>query len=198
MTEIMEASRLLSKPTLVRRVSDLFKDSNTSGSQLFTHSSMQKLRHCCQNLNLFPYLLYSLGDVKNTTQKLTINQLITTFTDRLFQLYLNIRLIVHSKLQPDPQKSTQEAKGEVKKFTKFERQKRKPNSLLLILAVYLAPLVLVFQLVGILSLLVFGKYTPGFVFLLSALLFLGYISMKVLFHDNDNQEYKKRAKRKID
>ncbi|XP_063985266.1 uncharacterized protein LOC135166684 [Diachasmimorpha longicaudata] len=194
----MEASRILSKPTLVRRVSDLFKDSNTSGSQLFRHPSMQKLRHCCQNLNLFPYLLYSLGDVKNTTQKLTINQLMTKFTDRLFELYLNIRLIVHTKLQPVPSKASPEAKEEVKKFTKFERQKRKRNSLLLITAVYLAPLVLVFQLVGILSLLVFGKYTPGFIFLLSALLFLGYISMKVLFHDNDNQRYRKPTKRKVD
>ncbi|XP_011301662.1 uncharacterized protein [Fopius arisanus] len=194
----MEASRLSSQPTLVRRVSDLFRDGNASGSQLFTHSSMQKLRHCCQNLSLFPYLLYSLGDMKNTSQKQTINQLISKLTARLIQLYLAIRLSVHRKLQPETPKPSPEALKVNVKFTKFEIQKRKQNSLLLILAVYLAPIVLLFQLIGILSLLVLGKHTPGFIFLLSALLFLGYISMKVLSHDNDNEEYKKRAKRKID
>lgn len=173
-------------------------DGNRHGSQLlFTNSSMQKLRHCCQNLNLFPYLLYSLADVKSTTQKFTLNQLISKFTDGLFELYLNLRLSVHSRILKLQKRTPVKNVEKSQKFQKFERQKRRQNSLLLTFAVYSAPLVLAFQLIGIISLLILGKYTPGFIFLVSALLFLGYILMKVLSHDSDSKEYKKREKRKL-
>lgn len=165
---------------------------------LFNHSSMQKLRHCCQNLNLFPYLLYSIGNAKS--DHLNVGQLLAIITERIFLLYVNVRQHVHDglKLEKKNQKDKDIKKIIEPEFSKFQPKKRKENSIILTLAVYLAPFVLAFQLIGIFSLMIFGKYTPGFLFLLSALIFLGYISMKVLIQDGSCQGRKKSGKRKLE
>ncbi|CAK9817290.1 hypothetical protein ANTQUA_LOCUS9319 [Anthophora quadrimaculata] len=125
---MLETEDVVGKSTLDGRVSDILKDGSYSGPpMLFHHESMQKIRHCCQNLNLFPYLLYSFDN---------------------------------SKSHPIVRKVH------------------------LCLAVYFALVFLAFQLVGLFSLMVIGKYTPGFIFLVSSLMFLSYITLKVFFHES--------------
>ncbi|XP_044008630.1 uncharacterized protein LOC122852737 [Aphidius gifuensis] len=196
----MKSDQKSTRMTLVRRVSDLFREKNNSGSpRLFNHSSMEKLRHCCQNLNLFPYLLYSLENAKNN--QLNFGQLFRIISERIFLFYVNIRqhnlyglrLISDSKkIQSDSQSSSK--KCVIQKFSKFQIEKRKENSLLIILAVYLAPILLAFQLIGIVTLILFGEYTPGFLFLFFSIIFLGYISMKIFTRDTTSQDNKQKLK----
>lgn len=193
------------RTTLVRRVSDMFKDGNYCGPPLlFRHSSMQKIRHCCQNLNLFPYLLYSFGNSKPHPVARKVNVcvvlLLKTITERIFLLNSSFRRIFLQGLCPNiPCREESVVQDNLAKpslkFCKFEKQKRKQISLLLTLAVYFALTIVVFQLVGLCSLLISGKYTPGFIFLVIALLFLGYISLKIMVHNTVSHGFK-REKRK--
>lgn len=199
-----EETIIKGKPTLVRRVSNMLKDGNYSGPPLlFRHASMQKLRHCCQNLNLFPYLLYSYDNSKShpvaRKVSLCIGDLLRNIVERFFFIYKFLRYTALQEIATDkvstPIKQekkedknddvvrVEEQKPIVKKFQRFERQRRKRIPIFLILAVYLAPLILASELVALFSLLIFGKYTPGFVFLISALMFLGCIAFRVFFHD---------------
>ncbi|XP_024941086.1 uncharacterized protein LOC107268036 isoform X2 [Cephus cinctus] len=191
------------RPTLARRVSEMFKDGNYSGPPLlFRHSSMQKIRHCCQNLNLFPYLLYSFGNSKShpVARKVNLyfNLLLKTITEQIFFVtncvHQTALQIIRSP-QTTPTPGTFEASIAItntQKFTKFEKQERKRISLVLTLAVYFALLVLAFQLVGLCSLMMFGKYTPGFIFLISALMCLGYVSLMVMIHDGGFKKQKRK------
>ncbi|KAG7209829.1 hypothetical protein KM043_011438 [Ampulex compressa] len=181
------------KPTLVRRVSNMLKDGNYSGPpMLFRHTSMQKIVHCCQNLNLFPYLLYSFGNSKSHPIARKVHscliQLVESVIARLFFLCTNLRHTVIRGIHVD-EPAEQEIDQTIafgkptSDFRRIQRQKRKQHPFLLMAAVYLAPFILAFQLVGLCSVMIFGKYTPGFIFLTAALMFLGFIAMKVLYHD---------------
>ncbi|XP_003426616.1 uncharacterized protein LOC100679562 [Nasonia vitripennis] len=196
-------------PTLVRRVSDMFKDGTYSGPpSLFS----QKIRHCCQNLNLLPYLLYSFENSKShpiaKKVNLCFNLILRNFVERLLFVYANLRRAALTGLQlksvPSSKPETQQQKSTVvsdtkARLTSLQKRKPKQNSVLLIIAIYLAPLILSFQLIGLCSLLIFGKYTPGFIFLVTSLVFLGYISMKIMFHDTvavqrEREEKKQKTK----
>ncbi|KAK0175739.1 hypothetical protein PV327_009466 [Microctonus hyperodae] len=216
----MDSRSLLTvKPTLARRVSDLFKaDGNNNGTPLiFSNSSMKKLRHCCQNVGLFPYLLYSLGNSKfNDNNKLNWSLIITRITEKIFLLYGNIRQTIryHSNFDKIYQKSIchnvemkqsmdtditlTNVSQNVKKFDEFYCEKRESSSLLMIISVYIAMVILIAQLIGIISLIFTGKFTPGFVFLVCSLLCLGYIIMKVLLCEDSFNDMKKRGKRKVE
>ena len=169
---------------------------------LFRHTSMQKIRHCCQNLNLFPYLLYSFKNSKShpIARKLQycLGQFIQLITARIYSLYRSFRQSllcdIHAKeLQTiEPPKITESVSKLTPRFRTI-RQNQKPKQsrrLFLTLAVYFAPLLLLFQLIGLFSAMVIGKYTPGFIFLISALLFLGCISLKILFHETAKERRK--------
>ncbi|XP_076240184.1 uncharacterized protein LOC143182818 [Calliopsis andreniformis] len=188
---IIETEDIVGKPTLVGRVSNMLKDGSYSGPPiLFRHASMQKIRHCCQNLNLLPYLLYSFDNSKShpiaRKVHLCFDQLLQIITARIFLLHKGFRQsLLYIRPDESKQEFTQDSCSPAPKFRTFNKQKRKQNHpLFLILAVYFAPLLLAFQLVGLFSLMVFGKYTPGFIFLISALLFLGCISLKIFFYES--------------
>lgn len=196
---------------------------------------MQRLRHCCQNLNLFPYLLYSFGNSKShpTVQKMyrqfllmmhnfsiivqSILQVILHSTpvknSVRFAIGLQRVLLKHLDSQGltrsyeafatfrktsvnDTQRpvATTDVKVETK-FAKFKPQQPKRISILLTLAVYFALLVLASQLVGIFSVMLFGKYPPGFIFLMSALLFLGYITLKIMAFDKAGHGFKEQKRK---
>ncbi|XP_015521277.1 uncharacterized protein [Neodiprion pinetum] len=220
--------------TLVRRVSDMFRDGKSSGPPLlFRHASMQRLRHCCQNLNLFPYLLYSFGNSKSHP---TVKKLHRNFILLMHTLSIIIQSMLNSILQSTPVKNsvrfaigfqrvllkhlhtqgstrsseafaslrrtskspqtTQEIKNEEEeKFAKFKPRERKRISLVLTLAVYFALLVLASQLVGIISVMLVGKYPPGFIFLMLALLFLGYITLKIMAFDKGGHGFKEQKRK---
>ncbi|XP_034951622.1 uncharacterized protein [Chelonus insularis] len=211
----MEKSLLSVKPTLVRRVSDLFKDGNNNGSQLlFNNTSMQKLRHCCQNLGHFPYLFHSFSNSKSSNgHRLHLNLLIDRICERIFTLYTNnLRQAISCRFSTEShQKSSvsQTANDEnscnkileVQKICRNHFQvkhEKQENSILLRLAIYVVPVILLSQLMGLISLIFIGKYTPGFLFLLSALLFLGYISMKIFLYQNFILYDKNFGKRKLE
>ncbi|XP_070168603.1 uncharacterized protein [Polyergus mexicanus] len=191
------------KSTLARRVSDMFKDGNYSGPpMLFRHASMQKIRHCCQNVNLLLYLLYSFDNSKSHPIALKVHVSISRFLREIIITFLvaykNLRqLISLRKIHVDePIKPIIEGpKDDLAKlatsFSGFEKPKRKPHPLYLVAAVYLVPLLLGFQMVTLCGLTILGKYTPGFVFLITALLFLGGIALKVLLHSVNKCERKK-------
>ncbi|XP_044591816.1 uncharacterized protein LOC123269934 [Cotesia glomerata] len=199
----MEAPLLANKPTLVRRVSDLLKDGSQSTPLLFNNPSIQKLRHCCQNLNLFPYLLYSLGS-KTSTEKFTLTQLIQRITDKIFLLYASvyasIRQRAHRAHSHNPQAAREKSPSKLSEEYFQQHSARpsakKPHSLL-IYAIYVSQVVLVTQLVTLLRIMFIGKFTPGFIFLFSAMLLLCCISMKVFFASNISQKVN-RGKRKIE
>ncbi|CAD1475607.1 unnamed protein product, partial [Heterotrigona itama] len=183
--------------------------SNSEPPMLFRHTSMEKIRHCCQNLNLFPYLLYSFENSKShpVARKLHyyLGQFLQLITARIFFLYKSFRQsllcdIRAKELQTvEPPKITESVSKFPPRFRTI-RQDQKPKQsrrLFLTLAVYFAPLLLLFQLIGLFSVMMFGKYTPGFIFLISALLFLGCISLKILFHETA-KERRRCAKITID
>ncbi|EFN78474.1 hypothetical protein EAI_13346 [Harpegnathos saltator] len=199
---IMEEKDVLKgKPTLVRRVSDMFKDGSYSGPpMLFRHASMQKIRHCCQNLNLLPYLLYSFDNSKSHPIARTVHVYLSRFLRDIivsfFIAYENLRRVVlydfckrkfSRELPEEIAKPASEAADRftspTAKFSNFERPKnRKQRPVFLVAAVYLVPLLLALQVVMLCNLTFFSKYTPGFIFLISALLFLGGIALKILLH----------------
>ncbi|XP_031832796.1 uncharacterized protein LOC116427052 isoform X2 [Nomia melanderi] len=192
---IMESEDVVRKETLVRRVSNILKDGSNSGPPLlFRHASMQRIRHCCQNLNLFPYLLYSVDNSKShpipRKVHVCLGQLLRVIVARVFHIYQQLRHSLLRGIQSDDfqSKQTTQTDDVPKPPVKFQRVvRRKPKqscSLYLTLAIYLAPLVLFCQLIGLFSIMVVGKYTPGFIFLTSALLFLGCISLKIMFYES--------------
>lgn len=203
----MEPEDVVGEQNPVNRVSDMPKDGSCSRPpMLFRHASMQKLRHCCQNLNLFPYLLYSFGNSKSHPIALKVHlcfgQLLEAMTARMLCLYQQLR---HSLLRGIKSSEDFQVEGtrlgsrssrHTVKFEKLPPQKRKQIPLYLTLSVYLAPLLLLFQLVGLLGLMGTGKCTPGFIFLISALLFLGCISLKVFFHETAPRP-SRREKKKV-
>lgn len=178
------------RPTLVGRVSNMLKDGNYSGPPLlFTRTSMRKIRHCCQNLNL-SYLLYSLENSKSHPLAKQVNLHLVLFVRRVVERASLLYVFLCNSLLSPAKKAGAEGEIETKpKFRNLRREKRK-SSVFLTLAIYVAPLILAFQLLGLCSLLVFGKYTPGFIFLIGALFLLGFISMKVLFHDKRALSFK--------
>lgn len=207
---MMEKEDVVGKQTLVRRMSNMLRDgSNSEPPMLFRHTSMQKIRHCCENLNLFPYLLYSFENSKSHPIACKLHycfqQFIQLITARLYFLHKSFQQSllcnIHAKkLQTaEPPKITESVSKLTPRFRRI-RQDQKPKQsrrLFLTLAVYFAPLLLLFQLIGLFSVMVFGKYTPGFIFLISALLFLGCISLKIFFHETA-KERRKCAKIAID
>ncbi|CAL1682987.1 unnamed protein product [Lasius platythorax] len=209
MSGIMEKKDVLKrKPTLARRVSDMFKDGNYSGPpMLFRHASMQKIRHCCQNLNLLPYLLYSFDNSKSHPIALkvyiSISRFLQEITISLLIAYENLRQLALREIRvEEPIKASAESNDEpfaklAASFGGFEKPKRKPHPLYLVAAVYLVPLLLGFQMVALCVLTILGKYTPGFIFLMSALLFLGGIALKVLLHEAARHGVNKCERKKV-
>ncbi|PBC31161.1 uncharacterized protein LOC108001001 [Apis cerana] len=205
---MVETEDVVGKPTFVRRVSNMLKDGSYSEPpMLFRHASMQKIRHCCQNLNLLPYLLYSFDNSKShpIARKVhnCLGQFLQIVTTRIFLIYKSFRRsllcgIRSSEFQASEPPKTPESCKFTARFRTTRQLKRKQNNrLILTLGVYFAPLFLFSQLVGLFCLMIFGKYTPGFIFLISALLFLAYISFKVLFHDIESTRSSRRRCRKI-
>lgn len=189
---IMETENIVGKPTLVGRVSNMLKDGSYNEPPiLFRHASMQKIRHCCQNMNLLPYLLYSFENSKShpiaKKVHLYFDQLLQIITARILLLQKSFRESLFCGIHSDEsvQKPKQDSYSSTSKFRTLGRPKRKQHHpLFLIMAVYFAPFLLAFQLVGLFSLMVLGKYTPGFLFLFFALLFLGCISLKIFFFES--------------
>ncbi|XP_011161179.2 uncharacterized protein LOC105196774 [Solenopsis invicta] len=208
--EIMEQNDgLKRKPTLVRRVSDMFKDGNYSGPpRLFRHASMQKIRHCCQNLNLLPYLLYSFDNSKSHPiarkmhvylsyflQEITISLLVTYESLRRSVLH-GIRDEKSSNAQKVTIETNDNSANPAARFNRVKKLKRK-HSCYLTAGVYLVPLLLLSQIMTLCSLTIFGKYTPGFIFLITSLLFLGYIAFKIMLHQTVLYDVKRCERKKI-
>ncbi|XP_032670600.1 uncharacterized protein LOC116843863 [Odontomachus brunneus] len=207
---------LKGKPTLVRRVSDMFKDGTYSGPpMLFRNASMQKIRHCCQNLNLLPYLLYSFDNSKSHPISRKVHVHFSRFLrDTILSLliaYENLRQAILYDFYKQKSISTQQPEAiaepatqiadfasSAAKFDSFERPKsRKRHPFFLVVAVYLVPLLLAFQVVTLCNLTIFGKYTPGFIFLITALLFLGGIALKILLHEAAIHKINKYERKKL-
>lgn len=157
---------------------------------LFRHASMQ-IRHCCQNLNLLPYLLYSFDNSKShpvvRRVHICLSRLLHDVIISVLLTYGNLRQSVLAGFRT--QKATKVQKSIVEtnndpaaKFNKFEKPKRKRHPLGLIAAVYFVPLLLIFQTTALCGLTIISKYTPGFFFLITALLFLGGIALKILLY----------------
>ena len=168
---------------------------------------MQKIRHCCQNLNLFPYLLYSFDNSKShpiaKKVNVRIEHILKKIVERLFLIYMSVRHVILREIRSEASSTKirtnlSDAVQTTPKFTKCRKQKPKKISYFLLLAIYLAPLVLAFQLVILVSLLVFETHTPGFIFLFSALLCLGYISLKIMISDTEARRAFKMEKRKLE
>ncbi|KAI4490260.1 hypothetical protein M0802_010788 [Mischocyttarus mexicanus] len=202
-------------PTLVRRVSNMLKDGNYSGPPLlFRHASMQKLRHCCQNLNLFPYLLYSYDNSKSHPVAKRVNVCIGELVRSLVKQFNYIYNIIRfTPLYEDDNNNNKDNKSIVKKIsiesktekieelglvedkrksiTKlkyFPNQRRNEISVFLTIAIYLVPLILALQIGLVYSFLIVDKYTPGFIFLVSALMFLAGIACRIFFHDSNEKK----------
>lgn len=169
---------------------------------------MQRILHCCQNLNLFPYLLYSLENSKSHPLAKRIN----LFFDLLLKKLVQRVVFIHASLQcillcvvkqhatSVPRKvcvAPTPVQDKRARLCKVQEPKPKEKSILLVIAIYLAPLVLAFQLFGLSSLLFLGELTPGFLFLFSSLIFLGYIAMKIMFHSKLNCRLSRKEKRKV-
>jgi len=211
MSQIMEQNDgLKRKPTLVRRVSDMFKDGNYSRPpMLFRHTSMQKIRHCCQNLNLLPYLLYSFDNSKShpiaRKMHVYLSRFLQEITLSLLVTYENLRQSALRGIRLEKSANAQKATAEtndpaesVARFNRFESTpKRKRHPCYLTVAVYLVPLLLIFQILTLCSLMIFGKYTPGFIFLITSLLFLGGIALKILLHETVLNGVNKCERKKV-
>lgn len=151
---------------------------------------MQKIRHCCQNLNLLLYFLYSFDNSKShpiaLKMQISINRFLREITITLLVAYENLRQLISLReirvKEPIIARPNDDLAKFAASFGEFQKPKRKPHPLYLVAAVYLVPLLLGFQMVTLCSLTILGKYTPGFIFLITALLFLGGIALKVLLH----------------
>lgn len=175
---------------------------------LFRHASMQKIRHCCQNLNLLPYLLYSFDNSKSHPiarkmhvylshffQEITISLLVTYGSLRRSVLH-GIRVEKPTNAQKTIAEINDDSAKPAARFNRLKKPKRK-HSCYLTAAMYLVPLLLVFQMMALCSLTIFGKYTPGFIFLITSLLFLGGIALKILLHQTVLYDVKRCERKKI-
>lgn len=185
---------------------------------------MQKLRHCCQNLNLFPYLLYSYDNSKShpVAKKVNvcISELLRSIAERFFYIYKYLRCtslysngnksnnnnnnnsnnVVRQKeslIELKKEKGDEadlvddydnEERKPIAKFQRQERQRQKQIPFFLIVAVYLVPLILAFEMIVVCSLMIFDKYTPGFVFLVSAVIFLACIAFRIFFYESKTEK----------
>jgi hypothetical protein len=197
-SEIMEQKNgLKRKSTLVRRVSDMFKDGNYSGPpRLFRHTSMQKIRHCCQNLNLLPYLLYSFDNSKShplaRKMHVYLSHFLQEITISLLVTYENLRQSALRGIRIEkPIDVAQKATAETNdvpdsklaaRFNRIKKPKRECSRYLTAAVYFLVPLLLALQTTILCSLTIFGKYTPGFIFLVTSLCFLGAIALKIMLH----------------
>lgn len=175
---------------------------------LFRHASMQKIRHCCQNLNLLPYLLYSFDNSKShpiaRKMHVYLSHFLREITISLLVTYENLRQSVLHGISIEKPISVQKVTAEtnddlakpVSRFNRFKKPKRK-YSCYLAAAVYLVPLLLIFQMTVLCSLTIFSKYTPGFIFLITSLLFLGGIALKILLHKTVMCGVKKCDRKKV-
>ncbi|XP_015188495.1 PREDICTED: uncharacterized protein LOC107072793 [Polistes dominula] len=211
-----ETTIIKRKPaTLVRRVSNMLKDGNYSGPPLlFRNASMRKLRHCCQNMNLFPYLLYSYDNSKShpvaKRVNICIGELVRSLVKRSLYFYKFIQYItlhndnnnnkdsnviakkISIELKKDKTKElglVEDERKSITKFQCFQRQRRSQISIFFTIAVYLVPLILALQMVLLYSLLMIEKYTPGFVFLVSALMVLAGVASRIFFHESKTIKY---------
>jgi len=164
---------------------------------LLRHASMQKIRHCCQNLNLLPFLLYSFDNSKSNpiVRKMYVylNCLLREITLSLLNTYQSLRHSVLNEIRVERPSSSGQQEAQptdlaksVATFSKsetFKKPKRKPHPFYLVAAAYLVPLLLFCQTLTLCSLTILGKYTPGFLFLIAAMLFLGGIALKILMHE---------------
>jgi len=173
---------------------------------------MQKIRHCCQNLNLLPFLLYSFDNSKSNpiVRKMYVylNCLLREITLSVLNAYQSLRHSVLKEIRVERSSSGQEAQPTtdhlagrgVATFSKtetFKKPKRKPHPFYLVAAAYLVPFLLLCQIITLCSLTILGKYTPGFFFLIAALLFLGGIAFKVLMHENTLHQVKQDENQKM-
>lgn len=160
---------------------------------------MQRIRHCCQNLNLLPYLLYSFDNSKSHPIARKAHVYLSRFFHDIVVIsvlasYESLRRSVlrgfrAQEAAANAQTPAAEAKlpasepaKPAARFGNIRRPKRKQNPFYLIAAVYLVPLLLIFQVTTLCNLTMFGKCNPGFIFLISALLLLGGIALKILLH----------------
>lgn len=170
---------------------------------------MQKIRHCCQNLNLLPYLLYSFDNSKShpiaRKMHIYLSYFLQEITISLLVTYENLRQsVLHGIRIEKPlnaPKATETERNNVSakpaaRFNRFKIQKRK-HSCYLTAAVYLVPLLLIFQMIILCNLMIFGKYTPGFIFLITSLLFLGGIAIKILLHQTVMYGIKRCERKKM-
>lgn len=169
---------------------------------------MQKIRHCCQNLNLLPYLLYSFDNSKShplaRKMHVYLNRFLQEMTLALIP-YEKLRQVAKRGLSAESpivaQKAIVESSDDLAKpsarFCRFEKPKRKPHPFYLVAAAYLVPLLLVFQMIILCTLTIIGKYTPGFIFLITALLFLGGIALKILLHETALRGDEKCKRKKV-
>ncbi|XP_014236949.1 uncharacterized protein LOC106659117 [Trichogramma pretiosum] len=191
---IQEEEIMKKPPTLVRRFSDMFKDGAYSGPPtLFS----QKIRHCYQNLNLFPYLLYSFENSKSHPMAKKVNSSIYLMKSRVFEHFLfvcsnlmkttaseskrNLKLTPDAQIIEEQKKNISVLQSNKAKFYMNDKPKAKACPLALIFAVYLAPLILALQVIGVFAQMSLnGTYTPGYLFLVLALALLGAISARVM------------------
>lgn len=171
---------------------------------------MQKIRHCCQNLNLLPYLLYSFDHSKSHPVAVKVNIYLNIMVNHLLQnmvlLYAKLQWSILRSLSSESQKAPKEAVRSEKKervsrssFHKevIAKPKQKQTPIYLVLVIYLAPLLVACQLAVVCCLLALSKYTPGFTFLVCALMFLGLIFTRTMFHDSvaHRQTSKKKTRK---
>lgn len=166
---MVETEDVVGKPTFVRRVSNMLKDGSYSEPpMLFRHASMQKIRHCCQNLNLLPYLLYSFDNSKShpIARKVhnCLGQFLQIVTARIFLIYKSFRRsllcgIRSSEFQAsEPPKTPEPCKFTARFQTTRQLKRKQNNRLILTLGVYFAPLFLFSQLVGLFCLIIWKVY----------------------------------------
>lgn len=204
-------------------------DRNTAVTPLLLRrTSIQKLRHCCQTLNLFPIMFYSFEQRTGqamSMEKVNLAILMSRITERIYRVYLSLIFAIIRGLGVESMKSSiivassekivkpatvapmastngaelkKVSRRNEMKFEKFVVQKPKSSPLFFKLTVYLAPLFLALQLIGLFGLMTLSKFSPGFIFLVSSLIFLGCISIKILNHKARAVEIFKHNKRKSD
>jgi len=176
---------------------------------LLRHASMQKIRHCCENLNLLPFLLYSFDNSKSNpiVRKMYVylNCLLREITLSLLNAYQNLRHSVNeirverSSSEQEAQPTTDNLARFLAAFNKsetFKKPKRKSQPFYLVAAAYLVPFLLFCQIITLCSLTIVSKYMPGFFFLIVALLFLGGIALKILMHQKTHKVKQEKNKKR--
>lgn len=135
-----------------------------------TDTSMEKLRHCCENLNLFSYILNCFDNTKSRKMNVQLRHVLQSLMEKIFSMYINLHQSIFTKTTP-----------------------KKNCSLILLIAIYLSPLILILQLLTVVGLMILEPSTPGFIFLITATMCIGCISMKILFHYNNSVDRRKET-----